>query len=93
MKKIGFLTLLILAIALATLAFTAASAPKAQPMGAAVAAPMPAHHPHIQASLEAMHNAHHELEDASHDFAGHRVEAIHHLDAAIHEAEICETMP
>jgi hypothetical protein len=95
MKKIGFLTLLILAIALATLAFTAAAAPKAAVLAtpAAVAAPTPAPHPHIHAALEAMHNAHHELEDASHDFAGHRVEAIKHLDAAIHEAEVCETMP
>jgi Skp family chaperone for outer membrane proteins len=95
MKKIGFLTLLILAIALATLAFTAAAAPKAATMAApaALAAPMPVPHPHIQAALEAMHNAHHELEDASHEFHGHREEAIKHLDAAMHEAEICRDMP
>ena len=46
MKKVGFLTLLILAIALATLAFTAAAAPKAQPASVAtpvaVATPVPA---------------------------------------------------
>ena len=32
------------------------------------------------------------LEGAEHDFDGHRVEAIKHLDMAIHEAEICEGM-
>ena len=97
MKKIGFLTLLILAIALATLAFTAAAAPKAQPAGVAaplaVAAPMPAEHPEIHAALEAMHNAKDHLEHAAHDFHGHRVESIKHLDMAIHEAEICMQEP
>ena len=32
------------------------------------------------------------LEQAAHDFEGHRVKAIEHLDAAIREAEICESM-
>jgi hypothetical protein len=94
MKKFGFLTLLILAIAVATLAFTAAAAPYAKPATpVAAATPTPAPHPHIHAALEAMHSAHHELEDAAHDFHGHRVESIKHLDAAIHEAEICEQEP
>lgn len=100
MKKIGFLTLLILATVLATLAISAAAAPKgpAQPVAAVpVAPPAPAaaalpqdEHPHIHAALEAMRNAKHELETAAHTYHGHRVEAIKHLDMAIHEAEICE---
>lgn len=97
MKKIGFLTLLILATVLITLAFSAAAAgPKAPAQPAAAAAPAPAAaaappepHPHIHEALEAMHHAKHELDDASHDFHGHRVKAIEHLDQAIHEAEIC----
>lgn len=99
MKKIGFLTLLILATVLATLAISAWAAPKAPAQPAALAAPSamatptPGEHPHIHAALEAMHGAHHELEDAAHDFHGHRVKAIEHLDQAIHEAEICMQEP
>jgi hypothetical protein len=100
LKKIGLLTLLIMATLLFTLAFTvAAAAPKAPaapvPAAAAVPAPVaaaatPEEHPHIHEALEAMRNAKHELETAAHDFHGHRVKAIEHLDQAIHEAEICE---
>jgi hypothetical protein len=49
-------------------------------------------HPHIHEALEAMRAAKHHLESAEHDFDGHRMEAIKHLDMAIHEAEICESM-
>jgi hypothetical protein len=97
MKKIGFLTLLILATVLLTLVFSAAAAgPKGPAQPAAAAAPAPAAaaappepHPEIHAALEAMHNAKDHLEHASHDYHGHRVKAIEHLDQAIHEAEIC----
>jgi len=50
-------------------------------------------HPHIDEALEAMRAAKHHLETAEHDFHGHRVKAIEHLDAAIHEAEICQREP
>jgi hypothetical protein len=102
MKKIGFLTLLITATLLLTLAFPAAAAgPKgpAVPAPVAAAAPAPAAspamppHPHIDEALEAMRNAKHHLETAEHDFHGHRMEAIEHLDQAIHEAEICLQEP
>lgn len=100
MKKIGFLTLLITATLLFTLAFPAAAAgpkPVAPALPVAAAAPTPAAaamppHPHIDEALEAMRNAKHHLETAEHDFDGHRVKAIEHLDAAIHEAEICMSM-
>jgi hypothetical protein len=99
MKKIGFLTLLITASLLFTMAFPAAAAsPKAPAAPAVVAAPavavaaVPDRHPHIHEAIEAMRGAKHQLESAEHDFDGHRVEAIKHLDMAIHEAEICETM-
>jgi hypothetical protein len=101
MKNIGFLTLLITATLLLTLAFPvgaasprAAAAPVvAAAAPAAAASPAMPAHPNIEAALEAMRNAHHHLEDASHDYHGHRVKAIEHLDAAIHEAEICMQEP
>ncbi len=102
MKNIGFLTLLITATLLFTLAFPAAAAgPKAPaapvaaaPAVAAVApaAPAPERHPHIHEALESMRAAKHHLETAAHDFDGHRVKAIEHLDQAIREAEMCESM-
>jgi len=90
-----------MATVLFTLAFPAAAAgPKAPAVPAPVVAPAPAPaaampappHPHIHEALEAMRAAKHHLEIAEHDFDGHRVEAIKHLDMAIHEAEICESM-
>jgi hypothetical protein len=100
MKKIGFLTLLIMAALLITLAFpVAASGPKAPAVPAVAAAPapaaaaaMPERHPHIDEALESMRAAKHQLEIAEHDFDGHRVKSIEHLNAAIHEAEICMSM-
>ncbi len=103
MKKIGVLSLLVMATVLFTLAFPAlAAGPKAPappvPAAPAVApvpaasAAMPEPHPHIHEAIEAMRNAKHHLESAEHDFQGHRVKAIEHLDQAIREAEICMSM-
>jgi Spy/CpxP family protein refolding chaperone len=91
MKNIGFLTLLITALLLLTLAFTAAAAGPKAPAPAAPAAMPP--HPHITEGLEAMRAAKHHLESAEGDFHGHRHKAIDHLDQAIHEAEECEREP
>ncbi len=103
MKKVGILSLLIVTTVLFTLAFPAAAAgPKAPappvPAAPAVAAmpaanaAVPEPHPHIHEALEAMRSAKHHLESAEHDFDGHRVKAIEHLDQAIKEAEICMSM-
>jgi hypothetical protein len=46
-------------------------------------------HPEIQAALEAMRTARTHLQEAKHEFHGHRAAAIKHLDGAIHEAEVC----
>jgi hypothetical protein len=96
MKKIGFLTLLITATLLFTMALpVGAAGPKTAPVPVAAAAPAPAAapamppHPHIDEALEAMRNAKHHLETAEHDFHGHRAKAIEHLNLAIREAEIC----
>jgi hypothetical protein len=102
MKKIGFLTLLVIATLLFTLAFPAAAAgpkapaapalPAVAPVAPAAPAAAPERHPHIDEALEAMRSAKHQLETAEHDFDGHRRKSIEHLDAAIHEAEICMSM-
>jgi hypothetical protein len=103
MKQIGFLSLLMMASLLLTLAFPVAAArPKtpsapAAPMAAAaplvlIAAAMPERHPHIEEALESMQSAKHHLESAEHDFRGHRAKAIEQLDRAIREAEICMSM-
>jgi hypothetical protein len=99
MKNIGFLALLVMATLLFTLAFPAAAAgPKAPaapvPAVAAVpaapaAAAVPEKHPHIDEALEHMRAAKHELETAAHDFKGHRVKSLAHLQQAIEEAETC----
>jgi hypothetical protein len=102
MKKLGFMTLLITATLLFTLAFSAAAAgPKAPiaPVPAVAAVPAtpvpvatPERHPHIDEALEHMRAAKHELESAEHDFDGHRVKSIEHLNQAMHEAEVCMSM-
>ena len=100
MKKIGFMTLLIVAALFftLTLAFPAAAAgPKAPPVPlaaapAAAAAATPEAHPHIDEALEAMRSAKKHLEMAEHDFKGHRAKSLQHLQMAIHEAEICMAM-
>ena len=101
MKKIGFLTLLITAMLLLTLAFpVAAAGPKAAapvaaaPASPAVAAPTPMPpHPRVHEAIEAMRNAREHLAHAEGEFHGHREKALEHLDRAIHEAEECERMP
>ena len=101
MKKIGFLTLLIMASLVFTLAFPAAAAgpkapatpaPAVAPVAPAAVAPVPEKHPHIDEALESMRAAKHQLEIAEHDFDGHRGRSIEHLNQAIHEAEICMAM-
>jgi hypothetical protein len=46
-------------------------------------------HPEIRAAIEALHNAKEHLEHASHDFHGHRVDAIRAIDEADHQLHIC----
>jgi hypothetical protein len=100
MKKIGFWTLLIMAILLFTFAFTAAAGPKAPatPVAAASPSPTPAAtpmppHPRVEHALEAMRRAREHMAHAEGEFHGHRAKAIEHLEAAIHEAEICMQEP
>jgi hypothetical protein len=102
MKKIGFLTLLVTASFLLTLAFPAAAAgPKAPvaataataPASPAVAVPAPPPHPRVEHALEALRSARDHMAHAEGAFHGHRDKAIEHIDQAIHEAEICLNEP
>ena len=103
MRKVRFLSFLIMASLLWTLAIPVAAAGPETPSApaapvaraaplAVIAAAMPERHPHIDEALESMRSARHHLESAEHDFRGHRGKAIEHLDRAIHEAEICLSM-
>lgn len=51
--------------------------------------PTPEPHPEIREALESLHHAKDHLEHAAHDFGGHRVDAIHAIDEAQHQLEIC----
>ncbi|HTU32363.1 MAG TPA: hypothetical protein VMF66_01015 [Candidatus Acidoferrum sp.] len=66
----------------------ATAAANAKPPAAA-AAP----HPEIRAAMDALRQARGNLDHASHDFGGHRVAAIKHIDAAMHELETCMKYP
>lgn len=49
------------------------------------------HHtdPEIHRALHTLREARHELEHAKHDFDGHREAALHAVDDAIHQLEVC----
>jgi hypothetical protein len=56
-----------------------------------LSSPSPAagRHPQIHAALNALRNAKIHLEEAKHDFGGHRVDAIRAIDEAQRQLEIC----
>ncbi len=84
MKNIGSLTLLITATLLFMLAFPAAAAgPKGPPVA----------RPRLENALGLMREARKNMANAEGEFHGHRDKAVEHLNAAIHEAEICEQEP
>lgn len=57
----------------------------------AISSPLPAagKHPQIEDALKALQNAKDHLEHASHDFGGHRVDAIKAIDEADRQLKIC----
>jgi len=81
----------LLALVLA-LAFPVAS-PAAPPAPHAKAAPAAAaaaeKHHHIHEAIDSLRSARGDLMQASHDFGGHREEAVRAIDGAIHQLEIC----
>jgi hypothetical protein len=56
-----------------------------------LSSPSPAagRHPQIHAAIDALERAKMHLEEAAHDFGGHRVEAIHAIDEAENQLRIC----
>ncbi len=80
-------TLALVASLAAPVSVPAAPAPKPQPTPAAAAAPEP--HPEIREALASLRRARMHMQDAAHDFGGHRVEALKAADEAIRQLEIC----
>ena len=56
-----------------------------------ISSPSPAfgRHPEIDDALHSLHKAKDHLEHASHDFGGHRVDAIRAIDEADRQLRIC----
>jgi hypothetical protein len=56
-----------------------------------LSSPSPAagRHPEIHAALDALHRAKMHLQEAAHDFGGHRVDAIRAIDEADRQLRIC----
>jgi hypothetical protein len=61
----------------------------APPAAAAAANALPEPHPEIREAIEALRGARAHLEHATHDFGGHRVDALHATDEAIRQLQIC----
>jgi hypothetical protein len=81
------LVALVLALAFPVAMPAAPPAPHAQPAPPAAAAAE--RHHHIHDAIEALRSARADLMEASHDFGGHREEAVRTIDASIHQLEIC----
>jgi hypothetical protein len=82
------LVALVLALAFPVAVPAAPPAPHAQPGPAAAAAAAEKHH-HIREAIDTLRAARADLMAASHDFGGHREEAVRSIDASIHQLEIC----
>ena len=80
---------LVLALAIPAAAKSGAPSPSPAPKPAAAAPVPPERHPKIREALSALRASKEDLEHAAHDFGGHRVNAIHAIDEAIHQLEIC----
>lgn len=78
-------------IALLALVFalTFPTAAPAAPPNTPAAAPAPEPHPEIRAAIASLRRAQIHLKEASHDFGGHRVDALKATDEAIHQLQIC----
>jgi hypothetical protein len=77
---------LVFALAFPMRSPAAPPAPKPQPVPAAAPAEP---HPHIREAIEALRSARNDLNKASHDFGGHRADAIRTIDESIHQLQIC----
>lgn len=96
-KLIGFLALAVLVAALAFSAVAPAAPHSTATTVAAVAsqpatvnAPAAERHPEIHDALVSLRHAREHMAHASHDYHGHREEALRATDEAIRQLEICE---
>jgi hypothetical protein len=87
-RYLGLLALPITIFALA-LPVAVPAAPNPQPATAPAAKPAPEPHPEIRDALAALRRARTHLQEAAHDFGGHRVEALKATDDAIRQLQIC----
>jgi hypothetical protein len=65
-----------------------AAPPAAKPQPAPAAAAAEPHH-HIHEAIDALRAARNDLNAASHDFGGHRADAVRAIDESIHQLQIC----
>lgn len=77
---------LVLLLTFPTAVPAALAGPKPQP---AAAAPAPPPHPEIRAAIDALDRARMHLQEAKHDFGGHRVDALKAIDAAQRQLNVC----
>jgi len=78
--------LALLAIALLPATYPGQAPPvQAPPVHAPGAAKGQERHPEIRAAMRALQNAKRELEKGAHDFGGHRVKALEHVNQALAE--------
>ena len=88
-RAITLITACLFALALLFTAAAPAVPAKPSPVPAPVPAPAPEKHPQIQNAINALRNAKVHLEEAKHDFGGHRAAAIGAVNNAIEQLEIC----
>jgi hypothetical protein len=57
----------------------------------ALSSPSPAagSYPLIEEAMHSLHDAKDRVEQTKHDFAGHRAAALHAIDEAYHQLELC----
>jgi hypothetical protein len=89
MKNWFFSAAVLTGMVLALTFSTAVPAALATPRPAAAAAPAPEPHPEIRAAINSLQRAKTHLQEAKHDFGGHRVDAIKSIDGAIEQLQIC----
>jgi hypothetical protein len=76
---------LVLALLVPAAAVGAPPSPKPQPKPAAALPP----HPEIRDAITALQAARQHLNEASHDFGGHRADAVRAINEALKQLQIC----
>jgi hypothetical protein len=84
-----FLGLLALPITIFALALPVAVPAAPNPNPAPAAKPAPEPHPEIREALAALRRARTHMQEAAHDFGGHRVDALKATDEAIRQLQTC----